>query len=200
MAVDICGYAETSHNGRWKFAGEIVPNPDHQYDAEEPALMPQPFFESFHKELAAILTDTGNPIRSSVPYTPVVPRRGLPSDLTPELAAWLRRNEGEDSFQMNWFTKRELDAFGWETRIMRRQAMVNARVAHLFAGCPRGFPYADWPTDIPVSYAGWSRDGVEVEWLETYAEIVSEFYSDVIPRLAALGDADQVRLIVEASW
>src|SRR5947209_2754087 len=102
MGVQIYGYAEVSPNGVWEFAGGMVPNPEHQYDPDEPDLMPSPLFHSFVKELAAILTDSGNPIRSSVPYTPVVPRRGLPSDLSAQLAGWLRRHEHEEWFATNW--------------------------------------------------------------------------------------------------
>ncbi len=80
------------------------------------------------------------------------------------------------------------------------RAMVEARVADLFTGCPRGFPLEKWPAGVPVSVAEWKRDGVEVEWLESYAEIVLEFYGDVMPRLASLGPADQVRLVVAANW
>lgn len=104
MGVDVHCYAEVSLDSRWQFAGEMIPNPEHEYDPDEPDLMPQPLFQSCHRELAAILTDSGNPIRSSIPYTPVVPPRGLPPDLSAELAGWLRRHEGETCLATNWFT------------------------------------------------------------------------------------------------
>lgn len=80
---------------------------------------------------------------------------------------------------------------------MRRRAMVDPRGRPVHR-LPAGFPLADWPAGVPVAYAEWSRGGVEVEWLESYAEIVSECDSDVLPRLAALGPPDQVRLVVSA--
>ncbi|WP_165250139.1 hypothetical protein [Paludisphaera soli] len=162
--------------------------------------MPRPLFESYSKELAAILTGAGDVIRSSEPYTPVVPRRGLPSDLSQHLSDWLRPLEHDDSVHASWFTRAELGAFGWETRIMRRRAMVDPRVAGLFAGCPRGFPASSWPKDLPISYAGWRRDGITVEWLESYAEIAPDFHEDVPPRLAALGSPEGVRLVVASYW
>jgi hypothetical protein len=199
MGVDVYGYAEVSRAGRWEFTGCMVPNTDHEYDPDEPKVMPEELFHSGNRELAAILTDTGNPIRSSEPYTPVVPLRGLPPDLSTELAGWLRRYEGQSWFAPTWFTAREAVEFGWEDRIMRRCALVEPQVAHLFAGCPRGFPYASWPKDVPISY--WAMGGgVAVEWLESYAEIAPEFARDVVPRLGALGPPDQVRLVVVASW
>lgn len=205
VGVDVYGYAEVRADSRWAFAGRVVPNPDREYDPDEPEVMPEALFHTDHKELAAILTDTGNPIRSSEPYTPVVPRRGLPPDLSPELSAWLRRYEGEPWFNPDWlattwFTAGEAAAFGWDERVMKRRAYVPPPAAPLFVGCPRGFPLARWPAGVPVSYAGWSRNGVEVEWRESYAEIVPEFARDVLPRLPALGPPDEVRFVVVASW
>ena len=118
MGVDIWGYAEVSHGDRWEFVGEMVSNPECVYDPDEPDLMPAPLFHSFNRELAAILANYDNTIRASVPYIPVVLPRGLPSDLSAELECWFRRQEGDPCLATNWFTKRELDAFGWEDRIM----------------------------------------------------------------------------------
>lgn len=206
MGVVIYGYAEVRHGAVWEFSGEMGPNPERTYEPDlddyppdQPELMPQPLFESYSKELAAILTGSGNPIRSSVPYTPVACLRGLPSDLSAELASWLR-HDGDARYTDTWFTRRELDAFGWQDRIMRRRAMVDPRVAALFAGCPRGFPLANWPAGVPVSYAEYQRGGVAVEWLESYAEIVPEFCRDMLPRLANVGSPDNARLVVSACW
>jgi hypothetical protein len=198
--VDIYGYAEVSLGGGWEFIGRMIPYPESEWDPDEPKLMPEDLFHSNHKELAAILTDTGNPIRSSEPYTPVVPPRGLPTDISPELETWLRRYDGEPYFGSTWFTAREAAEFGWGDRIMRRRAYVPPEAAPLFADCPRGFPLKDWPVGVEVAYAGWSRDGVEVEWLESYEEIVPEFARDVLPKLGGLGPPEQVRLVVVAWW
>ena len=200
MGVLINGYLEASDSAGWRFAGGTIPNPDRGDRPGEPELVPEPFFQSFHKELAAILVGHGRPIRSAEPYTPVVPKRGLPADLSPELAAYLKLFEREDWFEASWFTGRELLTFDWTSRSMRRTAMVDERVAHLFADGRRGFPFAEWPAGIPIQIAGQSRDGVRVEWVELYAEVVRDFYSDVLPRVAALERPDDVRVVVTASW
>ena len=200
MGVDVYGYVEVHSSGQWAFAAGTVDNPERANDPDEPAVMPEPLFHSYQKELAAILTDTGNPIRSSEPYIPVVPRRGLPPDMSPVLSAWFMRDEDASSSGATWFTAREAVEFGWADRIMRRRAHVPTQAAPLFADCPRGFPWTRWPAGVPVSYAAWSRDGIEVEWLESYEEIVPTFARDVLPQLAAFGPLDQVRLIVLASW
>jgi hypothetical protein len=207
MGVYLECYEEVLVEGVWLFAGEMIPNPRYRPDpglwADDPhaerEFMPRPLFESNSKELAAILTGVGDVIRSSEPYTPVVPRRGLPSDLSPQVAEWLRLDH-DDSVDENWFTRGELEALGWETRIMKRRAMVDPRVAGLFSGCPRGFPSTNWPKDLPVSFAEWQRDGITVEWLESYAEIAPDFHEDVPPRLAALGPPEGVRLVVASYW
>lgn len=202
MAITVEGYAEVRSDGRWAFGGRMVQNPFHGYDPDEPEVLPEALFSSNTKELAAILTDTCNPVRSVYPYTPVVPPRGLPPDLSSELATWLRWREeqGEAWERSTWFTVREAADFGWDDRMMRRRAYVAPEAAALFAGCPRGFPLAAWPSGLPVMYGGWSSEGVAVEWRESYAEIVPEFARDVLPRLGRFGPPDHVRLIVVASW
>lgn len=197
MGVSIEGFLEIADaRGGWRFAGGMVPNRD---DPERPAMSPKPFFESESKELAAILTGSGNPIRSAEPYATVVAPRGLPRDLSSEVAGWLRPDEGEPWFASTWFTAREALAFDWN-RIMRRRAMVDPRAAGLFASLPRGFQRAGWPPDVPVSYASYRQGGVTVEWLEPYADIAADFHSGVLPRLAEAGPPDAVRLAIAASW
>jgi hypothetical protein len=200
MGISIAGFLEVSRGDAWEFAGEMVPNPDHSYDADEPAVMPKPLFESDHRELAAILAGVGNPIRSKEPFVPIAEARGLPPDPSPEVATWLGRWAADPayaaSFAASWCTARELLEFDWTGRIMQRQAMVDGRVAHLFAGRRRGFPRSEWPKDVQVSYAVWKRDGVEVEWEESYAEIVGDFYSAILPQLRLYGPPDDVRVVL----
>src|ERR1700722_4203511 len=117
MAVTIEGYLETLSGDQWQFVGEMVPN---DIDLERPdRFKPSAFFEWGVKELAAILADDFNPVRSSESCVPLVPRRGLPADLSATLKTWLQQYVGEDSFACTWFTAREAAAFGWTRRIIR---------------------------------------------------------------------------------
>jgi hypothetical protein len=198
MAVIIEGYLEPLSDDKWRFGGEMLPN---DVDGDHPSQSrPSPFFESGVKELAAILADCFNPIRSSEQFVPLVPRRGLPADLSAALKAWLQQYVGEDSFACTWFTAREALAFGWTERIMRRRAEVDPRATGLFADCPKGFPQANWPKNLPIQIAGQMRGGVEVEWLATYAEIVADFYGQVLPRLINVGAPERTRLVVALWW
>ncbi len=199
MGVTLEGFAEVRSKGRWTLAGWTVPNPLHRFDPDEPRRMPEPIFESDQKELAAILMDTGRPIRSAEPYAGLVPRRGTPADVSPDLAAWLTRPTADESASITWFTASEARAFDW-SRFVRRRAYVPREAAHLFGGCPRGFPWDTWPPAIPVRIAEWSRDGEQVEWLESYEQVVSWFVHRILPRLDALGPHDDVRMIVTANW
>ena len=170
-------------------------NPERHYGADEPAVRPKPLFESTSKELSAILVDLHNPIRSKTPFVPVAEARGLPPDLSPEVAAWLARYAEDRRFEGCWCTAEELLEFDWTGRMMQREAMVESRVAHLFAGRRRGFPYKERPSDLPIRYATWMKDGIEVEWEESYAEIAFDFYSSVLPQLKLHGSPDEVRVV-----
>lgn len=228
MGVTSYCFGDVLVDGAWTFPGDMEPNPDYYPEywddpqlwveimgadseywpepegvdrADEPKFRPRALFESDSKELAAILVGSSTVIRSSEPYTPVTPRRGIPSDLSEPLEKWLRRDADDVGFHANWFTLAESNAFGWTSRLMKRQAAVHPRVAELFRGCPRGFPSDRWPADIPISISTWIGGGyVEVEWIESYAEIVPDFYGNAIPRLAALGTPDRVRMVVASYW
>ncbi|WP_165067362.1 hypothetical protein [Paludisphaera rhizosphaerae] len=196
MGVTSYCYGEVLLNETWVFPGGMEANPEYYPEDDEPEFRPHALFESSIKELTAILNGSNTTIRSNEPYASVTPRRGLPSDLSEPLEKWLRRYEHVNGFNANWFTLAESNTFGWESRLMKRQAMVDPRVAELFRGCPRGFPFERWPRDLPISYSSWHRGGVEVEWTESYAEIVPDFYKEAIPRLAMLGPPDRVRMVV----
>ena len=207
MAVDIDVFVERSEAGRWRFAGRMIPNPELEYcpdDPDEPALVPEPMVRSYHKELACILTDTGFRMRTAVPFVPIVPRRNLPADASAELTDWFARiiaqERSEHWLFINWFTAREVLEFDWRHRIILRCAMVDPQAAPLFADRPRGWPGKQWPAGIPQSMSMWRDGGIEVEWFETYAEIVPEFIKEVFPTLQAAANPDALRLLVSSSW
>jgi len=120
--------------------------------------------------------------------------------ICPELLEYFRYFDDDDATVYSWFTASELSAFDLSSRIMTRQAYVPTQAASLFDNCPFGFPLDRWPEDIPVSTAEWSRDGIEVQWKETYATIVKEFVDVIPPALVASGLPDATRLVVQANW
>ena len=201
MGVWIEGFVEVPLDGVWEFAGRMIPNILHSPDEpEEPERVPEPFFQSEWKPLAAILGGVYRSIRSREPFVQVCETRGLPPDLSAELAAHLGPRVGNQGFSTTWYLVRELLDFDWTGRIQHCRAMVDPRAAHLFAGSPRGFPRKGWPEGASLGSAEWMRDGVTVEWEESYAEIADEFYADVLPRLRAQGPADEVRIVLCFDW
>jgi hypothetical protein len=200
LAVDVYCYIERRTDLEWRFTGNVLPNEERQYDSDAPVLAPSYVLHSVNKELASILVDTGWAIRAIEPYTPVVPRRGRPADLSAELSGYFRFFDGDAGTVFSWFTTEELNAFGLNTRIMIRKAFVPTKAASLFKGCPFGFPLQDWPRGVPVKIAGWSRDGTEVTWKEAYSTIIQEFVDVVPAQLAMAGPPDETRLIVMANW
>ena len=202
MGVWIEGFLEVVRDGAWYFSGRMIPNflYDPEEPEEEPEMIPEPLFTSEHKELSAILGGPFRTIRSHEPYVPIAEARGLPADASPEIAARLGARIGNPGFAATWYTARELLDFDWTGRIMRRRAMVDPRAAHLFTKGRRGFPWQEWPKDVEVGCAEWLRDGVPVEWEESYAEIADELCSDVLPRLRMQGPADEVRIVLCFDW
>ena len=200
MAVDLYCYIERKESDTWRFVGELLPNAERRYDPDAPKLAPSHVLHSVNKELASILVDTGWAIRATEPYAAIVTRRGKPQDLSNELTEYFRYFDYDDGTVYSWFTERELIAFDLSSRVMTRQSYVSNEVAHLFDNCPFGFPLDRWPSETPVTIAGWSRDGVEVQWRETYSTIVKEFVNIVPPILAKAGTPDATRLVVQANW
>lgn len=199
MSVSVYCYLECWTGSEWSFVGDLEPNFDHEYDPNVPELAPVPLLHSTQKELATILVDLKWAIRATEPFVPVVPRRGLPPDLSSSLAPYLRWFAEDPATAVSWFTKRELDAFNLPSQVMLRQAYVPVEAAHLFANCPDGFPYDRWPEGVPIKIAGWSRDGVEVRWRETYDSIVPVLSETIATAMGAFSSPDSVRLVVLVS-
>lgn len=173
-------------------------NPE-PYEPGAPLLVPRPLYESDQKELAAILLGIYGRIRSTEGYQTVPASPSLPDDLSPEIKLYFASLDAHSDGQpARCLLANDLLRFGWESRTMLCRAYVDPRVTHLFPRGQVGFPLASWPAEIPISYSEWSRNGVCVEWSETYASIVRGFVREVLPALAAHGSP--TRLLVTASW
>ncbi|HVK02034.1 MAG TPA: hypothetical protein VM490_01030 [Armatimonadaceae bacterium] len=134
--------------------------------------------------------------------------RGLPENLSPELRQFV--DLWEDSFRSpSWLLLEELLNFPWQEKVIVREGMVDPHVAHLFGyrrtyfpwprwqppRTPRvGFPWAEWPEDIQISYSAIRVEGVTVRWLETYNEAAGDFL-EVLEPLRASGDPGNIRLV-----
>ena len=197
MGTDIAMYAERRERDGWHLCEPLVPNPlyDPSDPEPEPPLMPRAVYSTRNSSLFAILADVRNPHLSDVRYQPIAAPRGLPPGLSPELAAWAA-SLGADVFGYSWYLLAELQAYPWSQRTIKKRARVSPSVAPLFAGGEGPFPYDRWPAGEEIRISEWSRGGVTVTWVETYAESAgAEFLEDVLPFLASFGDPEDVRVV-----
>lgn len=73
--------------------------------------------------------------------------------------------------------------------------MVDARVASLFYPDQK-FPREQWPKDVRLGYAMYWKNGVRVQWLETYAEVARGFLEQVVvPLREKYPNPDDVRVV-----
>jgi hypothetical protein len=123
---------------------------------------------------------------------PIVLPRGLPLDVSPEVAT-LATVYGDDAHNASWLLLSEVLAYDWQAFTgIRRKRKVGAEMARLI------HPDMPWPSHLEVHWrCEASDDGELVTWLETYAEMAeSEFMADVLDKLQRSTDnPDAVRLV-----
>jgi hypothetical protein len=196
MGCDIAMYAEVLRHRRWALAEPLERNPafDPEHPREEPEWKPAEVFGERNYALFAVVADVCNPTCSAEPFESIAPPRGLPGDLSEPLRIWHAQNDG-DTWSESWLLLKEMLEFDWQGKTIRRQAIVDARCAHLFAPGQKGFPYAQWPAGLGIGYAE-AGSGVQVTWEESYAEAVGpSFFKQVLPRLKSFGPPEQVRVV-----
>lgn len=197
MGTDIHMFAEVRRQGRWSLAEPLEGIRDYWPDEvaadQEPPLRPRSLYFARNYALFAILANVCNPMRAVTPFEYISEPRGLPPDLSPPLldchACW-------DVVFESWLTLEELIAFDWHGKQIVRRGMVDPAVAHLFPPGRRGFPISEWPMGLTISVANQSNYGVEVRWIETYAEAVGDdFMSKTLGTLRGYGQPQDVRVV-----
>ena len=197
MGIDIQMFAEVFDGERWRPAETLVENEDYDpiSDPLEPRLRPQSLYVPRNRALFAILTED------------IASPRGIPGDLSQEIAAIERPWCEHGLFNHSWLTLEELLAFDWKRRIVQMSGLVDPDVASLFDDNPLGFPYADWPKGKPVSYSKWKEgtvddrgwkpfEQVNVRWRETPEQLAGpDFMEEVLPKLKSFGPTKSVRIV-----
>src|SRR6185436_2449862 len=132
MGIDVYMYAECRAGGGWTLCEPLTAERYVSLPGELPDgyLAPAPLYAVRNYPLFAILAGITNRTNSVSPYDVLGPRRGLPSDLSPELRDWSARFGVIDA--PSWFLLGELERFPWRDRRIRKQAMVDVSVAGRF--------------------------------------------------------------------
>jgi hypothetical protein len=186
MGTDISMYAEVFDGERWRPAEPFVE--DEFYDPEDvppnPKFWPQSVYSSRNRALFAILTEN------------IARPRGLPEDVSPEIAAFGSHSYSECLFNHSCLTLEELLAFDWKGTIVQMSGVVEQDVASLFEGNPLGFPYERWPEGKPIAYAMLMRGGVCVRWRETAEQLAGpDFMEGALAKLKSYGPTKSVRVV-----
>ena len=200
MGTDINMYAEQRRDGQWRLLGPMEEN--HEFftdeDPDGAPYKPVEVYDPRNSALFAILADVRNPRFGEAPYECIAPLRGLPDDLSPEVAAWA--NYGDDAQDGSWLTLRELLAFDWYGKFHQHTHWVDERIAHLFAP---NRPFPQRPVEMSevefiryVYYTAPDRKGAQVYWTDTYADAAGPaFMQGVIGALQEAGDPDDMRIV-----
>lgn len=172
MGVDIILFGERrTPNGTWEVIGDLVPNVSYDADdpdfVNEPPLIPDDLDIPRCSALFAILADVNNN-RTAEPYEPISLPRGLPLDASPLTLQWYSCWAG-GAFGASWLTIGEIDSYDW-MREKQHYGSVDPRAEFLFRSNPFGFPFADWPQGVQVSYSEHTSDVGNARWRSTYAE------------------------------
>lgn len=203
MGTDIQLYAEAKRDGVWHFLGEMEENPEYFPEANRGAPQrPTALYDSRHYNLFAILANVRNPPKRSLEgramgdaFEPISLPRGLPPDLSPELASYYESLGDDPPQPSSWLLLSEILRVDWHGRGLSREAMVDARAAHLFTDPTAPFPSVRWPAGVQQGYAAWMQGGVLVRWRETYAQAVGEDVLQMFRGLKRHGKPSRVRLV-----
>lgn len=107
MGIDIEMYVETFDGERWRPSEPLVENEDYDPvdDPSQPKLRPQCIFPYRVRPLFAALRED------------IAPCRGLPPDVSPEVADFERPRHRYGLFDHSWLTLEELLAFDWTGKL-----------------------------------------------------------------------------------
>lgn len=198
MGTDIYMCAEVKRNGAWHLIVNLEENIEYYPEDDPNAQHHEPLELCINRNynLFGILADVRNPngiTLNGQKFDVIAPPRGLPEDLSPEILDSLKDWQDEMS-SINWLLLSEILQFDWYGKVMHYEAMVDARVAHLFEES-KPFPFDRWPEDIQMGYSAYMRDGVTVRWADTYAASIGTDVLELFNGLKQYGEPSTIRLV-----
>lgn len=197
MGISMDMYAERLLHDHCHFLGNMEKNPIYEIDPQgEMPYSPKPLYDSTSESVCAILADVRNDGGLVEKYVSITSRRALPEDLSPELKTYAEAPQNQDpSTITSWFTLKELVTFDWR-KIRKQYAIVDERVVHLFDP-GRGFPFREWPQEIPIGCSYTAQAYANVSWTETYADVVGWDFMELVDSMAqTYGVTNDVRFVL----
>ena len=168
MGVQYHFYPEVRQNSVWRFAAGLS-----DFGSEGAPRVPE-----------SLVRGAGGFVRR-VCYE-LAPERGFPPDLSPELRDWVSflRTMAEIE-HASWVYVAELIAFDWHNTFDQKQWWEDDVPARLF-------PFSQWP---PPQGSTLPAPPTAEELRVSYAQRARSFLLDVLPRLQAMGDPLDVRVV-----
>lgn len=205
MGTDIYMYAEIQRDGAWHLLGEIEENGEFCPEENPYATpdKPKELYQTRNYDLFAILADVRNPNGRTFDHQKfevIAPLRGLPADMSAEIDVWAKdynyAEHDEPGYMSSpgWLLLAEILDFDWYGKVMRYEAMVDARAAHLFDE-KNPFPWRQWPAGVELGYAQYLRDGITVRWVEAYADAAGHEFLDLMNSLKEHANPALIRLV-----
>lgn len=225
MGTDIHMRAEIKRNGQWEAVGEVFENP--YYKADKPLndwnkpLTAEPYGDRNYG-LFAMLANVRNGygfagVVTGTGYAPIAEPRGLPEDMSPEVAEWMDSYDHTPSY----LTLAELESYDWNQVTTRcgevgragyMEWKENGRPSAWCGGSsgPKVYHVDHAAMDAIIAQLGVPErkhafdDGEQgwaggsgayrttVEWQESYADVAGSFLTDTLPKLRELAAADGV--------
>jgi hypothetical protein len=205
MSTYLFVYLEHRVDGSWRFEGERSRNID--YDHEDPGDQlesgPEPLFLGPNPPLLYLLGYPVDRILERPP--PPFGRRGLPQDVSAELAQWATADE-QDRFH-GWVTARELVTFDWAAITAVRMVIDRKHLKYYrdsVENSVRTDRVVDWPNIRslgPVTTRDFPELApdlfVDITWRPSYADMAGyDFMEKVVQTLSRrYGPSEDYRII-----
>lgn len=222
MGCDIHFYVERKDGDEW-----ISADTWEQSEYGPSILYEKRFYNSRNYDLFAILADVRNGrgfagIDTGDGFNPIAPCRGLPDDVSPQVAAEHERWDG-DGHSHSWFTVKELMDYDW-TQIAIHRGYVTFPVYEKFkrlqkwdqspeevCGNVSGGSTVKLPesafankldelkqspwSDTVINAAFTDRTYAKIEWPEPYWHCCRNFLHETMPKLWRIGSPEDVRAV-----
>ncbi len=198
MSLTLFIYPEQKTSKGWKLPLGTMDNPD--FDTTSSHYMsrrcPVELFWSTNKALRAILGSSDKRFCSTTDFESVKIQSGLPPDHSYGLLERFPYETIGENAEVWSIAFEDLKAFPFHSKTIVREADVSQDVAHHFKATLDG-PRKGWPSEIPLDYSLGKRNGVKVEWVETYADAMGEDFFEALKKLERLEGEIRLVCIVE---